>query len=328
MTPAEVGPERNGDVIAIVTNEAGTRRLEMASAVNEAVSGGKLCWIDIVGPDPDGREALVHSLGLDPSDEAWILRFGQSSRMVLRRENLRAVTWLSDRQLGHTEIHLLQTQHLIVTVWGGNAPALDDHRQQFAERAASNPLEAAAIVLQLLLATLFKEVDDIDASLEGFLQLFETSPNSIEVSEVTKRVRRLRSGLLDIDRYGSSVRLTVAGVEALPGIDLLAAQELNDYADQVEDLGQRVERRNHWAAEIAAKYPEMIAERQAKRISQLTVVSTIFLPLSFLTGFFGMNFSWMNDRLGSLPAFLILGVLLPTISIVLTALWLRRRGLI
>ncbi|MBV8524034.1 MAG: zinc transporter ZntB, partial [Acetobacteraceae bacterium] len=72
----------------------------------------------------------------------------------------------------------------------------------------------------------------------------------------------------------------------------------------------------------------MIAECQANRISQLTVVSTIFLPLTFVTGFFGMNFNWLNDRLGGLLAFLLLGVLLPTTSVALTALWLRGRGLI
>ena len=36
----------------------------------------------------------------------------------------------------------------------------------------------------------------------------------------------------------------------------------------------------------------------------LTVVATIFLPLTFLTGFFGMNFGWMVGEIDTEPAFL------------------------
>ena len=40
----------------------------------------------------------------------------------------------------------------------------------------------------------------------------------------------------------------------------------------------------------------------------LTVVATIFLPLTFLTGFFGMNFGWLVGQIDTEAAFLTLGV--------------------
>ena len=40
----------------------------------------------------------------------------------------------------------------------------------------------------------------------------------------------------------------------------------------------------------------------------LTVVATIFLPLTFITGFFGMNFEWMIGEVDTQPAFWLLGV--------------------
>jgi hypothetical protein len=38
------------------------------------------------------------------------------------------------------------------------------------------------------------------------------------------------------------------------------------------------------------------------------VVATIFLPLTFVTGFFGMNFGWMVDQIDTQLAFWLLGI--------------------
>jgi magnesium transporter len=40
----------------------------------------------------------------------------------------------------------------------------------------------------------------------------------------------------------------------------------------------------------------------------LTVVATIFLPLTFITGFFGMNFDWMVRQIDTALAFWLLGI--------------------
>jgi hypothetical protein len=54
----------------------------------------------------------------------------------------------------------------------------------------------------------------------------------------------------------------------------------------------------------------------------------IFLPLTFITGFFGLNFGWMTQIIGSADAFVLLGVILPTLRVALTLVWLPRSRLI
>jgi magnesium transporter len=68
-----------------------------------------------------------------------------------------------------------------------------------------------------------------------------------------------------------------------------------------------------------------LTQRQARQISRLTVVSTVFLPIIFLTGFFGTK--WMGDIIESRPAVIALTILLPIVSVLVTALWLARRRL-
>jgi magnesium transporter len=49
----------------------------------------------------------------------------------------------------------------------------------------------------------------------------------------------------------------------------------------------------------------------------LTVVATIFLPLTFITGFFGMNFGWMVDQVDTQLAFWLLGIGTPVAGVLL-----------
>ena len=70
-----------------------------------------------------------------------------------------------------------------------------------------------------------------------------------------------------------------------------------------------------------------IARKQGEQINRLTLVSLIFLPVTALTGFFGMNFNWLTASIGSGQAFLILGVVLPLLAVGLTIAWLWHRDI-
>jgi hypothetical protein len=69
-----------------------------------------------------------------------------------------------------------------------------------------------------------------------------------------------------------------------------------------------------------------ISISQNETNKQLTLVATIFLPLSFIVGFFGMNFGWMVGQLTSLWTFVVHGVGSLLGSCAALYVWFRRRG--
>jgi magnesium transporter len=66
--------------------------------------------------------------------------------------------------------------------------------------------------------------------------------------------------------------------------------------------------------------------RQNDIMKKLATVSTVFLPLMFITGFFGMNFSFMVQSINSSIAFLILGIGLNLMTMIGSLYVMKRRG--
>jgi hypothetical protein len=80
---------------------------------------------------------------------------------------------------------------------------------------------------------------------------------------------------------------------------------------------QRLSRRDAKAA-----FSSATSERQGEVINWLTIVAAVFLPLSFATGYFGMNLSVIMHLHGTLT-FSLLAIILPLVLVVFTVLLLR-----
>ena len=82
-------------------------------------------------------------------------------------------------------------------------------------------------------------------------------------------------------------------------------------------LGDRVNRLVEAIDSASDAMATLIDLRLNETAYWLSVVATIFLPLTFITGFFGMNFGWMVGQIDSQLAFWLLGIGTPVVGVLL-----------
>jgi len=317
--------------MAVVVDAVGIQLAATPFDLQGVIAAKRFFWLDIFGGDETERTEFVKQLGLEADDMNWIRRFGQTSRMVLGGRKLRAVTWLVGGSRELVEVHLLSCEQFIVTLWKGDSDALEGVRQRFSTRIGhldGSHYQAAALLLLLLLGTLDLALAELDLELSRLQAQLSEDPACFDNRVLASWRDKSQSVWSRFERYSSFVRSAVVGVEVMPGMDARGAAELKDYAEQVEDLERRLQERSQWLVNIMRDRSASIAEQQSDQISRLTVVSVIFLPITFLTGLFGMNFNWMINHMGGGSAFLVLGLLLPLLSTCITVALFMHRGLL
>jgi magnesium transporter len=67
----------------------------------------------------------------------------------------------------------------------------------------------------------------------------------------------------------------------------------------------------------------LVANRQNEVSKQLAIIATIFLPLTYVTGFFGQNFGWMVNGITSRGTFFYLGIGIEIVCLVALIAYFR-----
>jgi magnesium transporter len=78
-------------------------------------------------------------------------------------------------------------------------------------------------------------------------------------------------------------------------IDLGDKLKYGCFVSKMERLLSEARELREYSLQIRELYQTQIAVRQNKIMQLLTMVTTIFMPLTLLTGWYGMNFQWMPE---------------------------------
>lgn len=268
---------------------------------------GTVRWIDLVAPDPGALALLKERFGFHALALGDCADYGLESKVDDYDDHLFVVihgfTAVKDQpyEIQIHEVHAFLGERYLVTVHDNKLPALDD----IWAKAAASP-----VVLERGPSwALYQQIDAMVDATEPLVDrladvLDELETRIIEHEHVVLDLSPVFNGRRSaaaMYRVLEPLRDTVRTLHRHPDsrITPRTAQYLRDVADHVARLAKRVDEVADQCHNIIAAYQALQTSRTNEVMKRLTIFSAVFLPLGFIVGFFGQNFTGLpmgDDR--------------------------------
>ena len=311
------------------TDERGLPLEEVAARRTD----GGFVWLGLFEPDQAELDQVrdmfgLHELAVEDALSMHVRpkieRYDPDVQLVILR-TARYDEAAEEIEFGEISIFLAPT--FVITVRQGVASELRDARQ----RLEQHPELMAVGSASALWAVLDQVVDGygpVVSELERDIDQIEATVFS-GAAAPTERIYSLRREANDFYRAVHPLLPVTATVERM--VDKKLRHYLRDVQDHLllaeeEIAAQRDLLGTILEANMVVISVEQtrISIRQNTTIEQLTILATIFLPLTFVTGFFGQNFGWLVRHVDGVGEFVIYGIGGLVVPLVLLFTWLRR----
>lgn len=296
--------------------------LRACSAAKERV------WVDLVDPTDEEVDRLADVLGLHPMAEEDSKEFGQRPKLERYDDHLLLV-WYGcvDDERGDPqvcEVHVHSTPEVLVTL--RRSPSVD-LRSLSDELGGRKPGWVLYRVLDELTDSFFAPLDRLESHFDD-LEAQVVAGEPLPRAEILRLLRLSVAGRRILEQQRDAL---VSGSNDLVEAERMGhalREELRDVLDHLERLIQRMMLGHDRLIGIMKVADSASANRLGDQVARLTIVSTIFLPLSVIVGFFGMNFGWLVRNIDSLGAFLGLAIGGSLLSLLAIGWFVRRTGIL
>jgi len=271
----------------------------------ELAGPGAPIWLDLA-PTPENLAFLAerfrfHPLALeDCAHEDQRVKFEQYDEhlfMVVHR----MMPAPDDTEIWPKELHAFLTPEALVTVHSTPIAEVDlvfDRCTGEPAQFARGPDFALYLVYEALSNVHFMLVDSLSAEVEELADevLAREGPSGQE--DLLDRIilARRRQSVL---RKRLAPQREVYAALARPGLSCVKRQNavyFRDIVDHAVRLTEEVDTERDLLASAQDAHLSHVNNRLSAVMARLTLVSTIFLPLNFLAGFFGMNLEIIPPR--------------------------------
>ena len=317
----------------------GTLRIDGSDqpATNEnvlaALGGTEPFWLDLDDEQADGTvsELLSAHFGFHPLAVQSAERFNQRPRIDDYDGFMYLVARGADpKHTGEAEVHCFWTDRYVVTVHRGGCPAIAQVRQRIgrhhASEAANPQLVIVYFVVSALVDTFFPVLSKFDDRIDALEDDILKAPTEAQLGELFDMKRSLMEMRKVIAPQRDMMASISSGVADVPGMTDEAVRYFRDLYDHLIRLADLVDSYRDLLSSVMDTHLSTVSNRLNVVMKQLTIIATIFLPLSFLTGFFGQNFAVLVRGIQSTWSFYVFGIALELGAVATLLYVVRRRG--
>lgn len=297
---------------------------------------GAFVWFDVRDPQAEDLAPLERQFGLHPLAVEDALHAHQRPKIDSYGAGedaywflvVHPATLAGDDLVIH-EVAVFAGRRFLITVRAEPAFPIDEIERRWLAHTAAGGGDSGLLLYTVL-----------DTVVDGYFPVaewFEDRLDAIEDELFEERSRHRRLSLTIFRVRKDSQRFRRA---AWPLRDILAPVVRGDlpifseaqkaYFRDVYDHAVRVVDEVDATRDLANSALDVqfavTANRQNEVMKQLTVMATIFLPLTFITGFFGQNFAVLTGHITSPGAFWAFGVASELVVLGLMLLFFKVRG--
>jgi magnesium transporter len=269
---------------------AGKMRAGSLGDLPEARAAGGAVWVDVLQPDAEALSAIQKVFDLHPLAIEDVLHFPQRPKVDAYPGNL-FIVWIAprldpERAMASSEIDVFLGADFLITAHRDPVPAIDCIASDacgVVEHGAEWTLHA---ILDRSVDAMFPVVDMVGEELDRIENELLDKVQDGQLAELYA----VKRTMLDFHKVIGPERDVL---RAMVRHDEFVSQEaylyLQDVGDHVARVADSIDVYRDVAASVMDIYLSAISNRLNVVMKQLTVVATIFMPLTLITGIYGMN---------------------------------------
>ena len=223
------------------------------------------------------------------------------------------------------EVHMFVSGKYLITIHRAPLPELHEERNKIDGRAIHSEQFVIYRILDALTDSFFPPLEGIDDEIDSLEDAMLAGPSN----EQLERVFALKRGLVRMRKVVTPQRdlfaRSIDQLGSLPGLQLDERDYFRDVYDHLIRISDLIDSYRDLLSGATDLYLSTQANRQNEVMKQLAIIATIFLPLTFLTGFFGQNFNWLVSHITSAWVFWVFGIGSLVLSCVLLAVFFTRK---
>jgi magnesium transporter len=296
--------------------------------VEKLLAGDSFFWVDVAQPNEADYAILrdvfkFHPLAVEDSE-----KFDQRAKIDDYDGYVFIVVYGAvpdDDRL--VEVHCFYSEKFLVTVHRDEAPAFTEVRERYVKRKkVDDPGRLLYRIIDALVDSFFPILADFDDRIDELENQTFLNASDAQLQEIFQMKRLLVGMRKAITPQRDMFAGLIGGVAELPGMSEEDERYFRDIYDHLIRISDLIDTYRDLLTSSMDVYLSTVSNRLNSVLKQLTILATVFLPLTFVTGFFGQNFGWMVGHIGGGPVFFGLGIGLEIATVAALFTLFKKRG--